>query len=338
MEEDSIERFLGVGRQVMVEFLALPGDSKRIRCRILGWDKASYVLIDCPSGVLKTSDLVRGEPCIARLLYDGDICGFRTKLVDAGAKTCPQFRLCWPEEVEILSLRRYERVKVAVPCLIEAPKGGILRVEMHDLSVSGCGIHADKALPVGGEVRLSLRVEYGVFLQSVKAIVKNVTKIGERFDIGLQFVDPDETLRNDLEFFIAARIDGARESRAGARRVLLIGEDVMKQDTLRERLESQGATVAAAGSLVDAFHLVRSWGPDAVVVDARVSELKGVEVCRILREARGCERLPTIVFDEQRRQAHEEEGEKNWVSRYCSGLESVVNAFEELSSDPSRLL
>jgi CheY-like chemotaxis protein len=109
----------------------------------------------------------------------------------------------------------------------------------------------------------------------------------------------------------------------------------MKQDMLRERLESQGAKVAAAGSLVDAFHLVRSWGPDAVVVDARVLELKGVEVCRILREARGCERLPTIVFDEQRRQAHEEEGEKNWVSRYCSGLESVVNAFEELSSDPS---
>jgi CheY-like chemotaxis protein len=166
---------------------------------------------------------------------------------------------------------------------------------VHNLSMGGCGVYCEHKLPTGKALELSFGLMDESHPENVQATVRSVLKSGDGFDIGFQFVDAAETFLSDLEFVIAARLGNTRESAPEARRVVLFEQDLAVQKRLRKCLEEAGFKVTATRSLVDTFHLVRSWAPEAVVVSAAVSELPGADVCRILRGTRGCERLPTVL-------------------------------------------
>lgn len=68
-------------------------------------------------------------------------------------------------------------------------------------------------------------------------------------------------------------------------RILLVDDHDMVRDVLRGRLnrEPDLEVVAEAGTAADALERVRSSHPDVVVLDVRLPDRSGVEVCRDIR-------------------------------------------------------
>jgi DNA-binding NarL/FixJ family response regulator len=72
---------------------------------------------------------------------------------------------------------------------------------------------------------------------------------------------------------------------AAMTRILLVDDHDMVRDVLRGRLnrEPDLEVVAEAGTAADALERVRSSHPDVVVLDVRLPDRSGVEVCRDIR-------------------------------------------------------
>ncbi|MCF2129619.1 response regulator [Streptomyces sp. NPDC048171] len=75
-------------------------------------------------------------------------------------------------------------------------------------------------------------------------------------------------------------------------RVLIIEDDRAVRDGLRLALRRQGHEVAAAATGEEGLELLRSFRPDAVVLDLMLPGMSGLEVCR---RARAHDQVPIIM-------------------------------------------
>ena len=76
-------------------------------------------------------------------------------------------------------------------------------------------------------------------------------------------------------------------SSTGAPRVLVVDDEPTFRDAARRLLERRGyAVVAEAGSAASAFDAVERFSPQAVLLDVRLGDDDGFEVCRRLTRAR----------------------------------------------------
>lgn len=68
-------------------------------------------------------------------------------------------------------------------------------------------------------------------------------------------------------------------------KLLIVDDDVFLRSTLREQLLAEGFTeILEAGTLIEAFERVASDSPDLIILDVRLPDGNGVEICRKLRE------------------------------------------------------
>ncbi|MFG2546815.1 response regulator [Streptomyces sp. NPDC048594] len=75
-------------------------------------------------------------------------------------------------------------------------------------------------------------------------------------------------------------------------RVLIIEDDRAVRDGLRLALRRQGHEVAAAATGEEGLELLRSFRPDAIVLDLMLPGMSGLEVCR---RARAHDQVPIIM-------------------------------------------
>ena len=81
-------------------------------------------------------------------------------------------------------------------------------------------------------------------------------------------------------------------------RLLVVDDDMILRTTLREQFEAEGFDqISEAGSLFEAFREVEERTPDLLILDIRLPDGNGVEICRKLRE-RGFEK-PIIMLTGQ---------------------------------------
>ena len=74
---------------------------------------------------------------------------------------------------------------------------------------------------------------------------------------------------------------------ASAPRVLVVDDQAAFRDAARQLLERRGyAVVAEAGCAASALDAVERFGPDAVLLDVRLGDDDGFDVCRTLTRAR----------------------------------------------------
>ena len=68
-------------------------------------------------------------------------------------------------------------------------------------------------------------------------------------------------------------------------KLLIVDDDVFLRSTLREQLLAEGFTeISEAGTLLEAFDQVAADSPDLIILDVRLPDGNGVEICRKLRE------------------------------------------------------
>src|SRR3954452_14293835 len=74
---------------------------------------------------------------------------------------------------------------------------------------------------------------------------------------------------------------------ASAPRVLVVDDQAAFRDAARQLLERRGyAVVAEAGCAASALDAVERFAPDAVLLDVRLGDDDGFDVCRMLTRAR----------------------------------------------------
>ncbi len=82
--------------------------------------------------------------------------------------------------------------------------------------------------------------------------------------------------------------------------ILVVEDDVDTAEMLSAYFEAQGYRVLTAAWGEDALRLVKETLPDLVVLDIRLPDIDGYEVCRRLRSQRRTEQVPIIFLTERR--------------------------------------
>jgi PleD family two-component response regulator len=83
-------------------------------------------------------------------------------------------------------------------------------------------------------------------------------------------------------------------------RILVVEDDIDTSEMLSAYFEAQGYEVLAAAWGEDALRVAQKTLPDLVVLDIRLPDIDGYEVCRRLRSHRRTESVPIIFLTERR--------------------------------------
>ena len=82
--------------------------------------------------------------------------------------------------------------------------------------------------------------------------------------------------------------------------ILVVEDDMDTSEMLSSYFEAQGYDVLTAAWGEDALRITEDVVPDLVVLDIRLPDIDGYEVCRRLRSHRRTEQVPIIFLTERR--------------------------------------
>src|SRR4051812_14441665 len=88
----------------------------------------------------------------------------------------------------------------------------------------------------------------------------------------------------------------ARGNSANPMRILLVDDEPALRELLRATFEGADVTVDEAGSGVEAELRVRRRRPDVIVLDLRMPEMDGVELCRRLKSDEATRDIPIVLL------------------------------------------
>jgi c-di-GMP-binding flagellar brake protein YcgR len=203
------EGILDVG---LVIFIQPKGSPKNIRYKssIVGWKTDNFVIIDMPILNGAYVNLVDGCTCIVRYINCGNACGFEAKVLkNINDIKLPLIYLSYPNAIERISLRRYDRIQTAIPACIEVQLNNNsekLQGSILDLSVGGCLLdipgYNGVSLDIESKVILSFPLaDTGDRVEGVGAIIKRIQKVRDNTMTGAQFVDLPSDIFEKIRYF-----------------------------------------------------------------------------------------------------------------------------------------
>lgn len=180
-------------------------DARRLQVRLIGYLPGASLLVTTPTTGGKTMIMREGQPFVVRMMVGNRIVGFTTTILRSCARPFPYLHLAYPEEIEQITVRKAQRVRVKLFASIkngnpefqsEKPRTATII----DMSTSGAQLVSDQPFGVAGdniELRCSLKIAGSEKLLSVPAVVRNVHAEqgrdgGEHYYHGLEFATTDE--------------------------------------------------------------------------------------------------------------------------------------------------
>ncbi len=293
-ETQDIERYLSVGSAGILHTEPHRKDGPRYKTTIRGWQKGSYVMLDMPAD--DELALVRGQPCVVRFVARGEACGFDARAQNWGCRIHPYFRVEWPSHIEVVSVRKYERIEANLPCTVALDDESSLEGEIRDLSAGGCSLFLSEAQPVGSRLRASFKLPDGTNIENLECVVRNARPNRVGAFHGCEFEGDPGAARNDLEFFVSTTLERMRVTTRASQRVLFIEGEPEDVAVLQGVLQDRGYGVTVASGLVAGFHRLRMSAPRVLLLNWRQKDLSGLEICAIVRATRGFEDLPVFLY------------------------------------------
>lgn len=324
-----VEPFLAVGRTVMFQLKVTKQISSRYRTAIRGWQRGKYIMLD--TVIVSDTAVMTGinEICILRFMHEGQVCAFESQVIDSIAGKRPYFRVAWPRDLEQVSVRRHERVRVSLPCTLERAGAESVEAEVRDMSAGGCCVESRVPFEKDQELRLTCVLPDGVRVDRLRVLVRACNLSDRRYVLGLQYKPVREDDLQDLEFFVSSVLERMRGMDGGACRVLFVGADSVDLVKMRSRMENLGYEVIAADGVVDAFYRLRLMPPQAVFINHEQSELAGTEICRVIRNARGLDTLPVFMYGGAGKEAGPA-ARAAGATRYFPKIEAVAEILQAL--------
>lgn len=296
---EGIERYLAVGRVAVLQTEPQRRDGPRFSTSFIGWRRGRAIFIEHPRTAEGRDVAFRdAQPCVVRFVHEGQACAFTSDVLDWGAgRGDTQVRLRWPSQMERLSLRRHDRVLVSVACRVVLPEGKSIEGELHDLSMSGCGFAAAVVASKGDALQVSFRLPDGASIENLQVNVRMVRPTLDGCFLGCEFEPGQERLQNDISIYVTSELARARRASVMEQpRVLIVDAQVEFAEKLKRMLGRHGIDALSACSTLDAMHAIRSLPLQLVLINQAMPELSGTEICRLIRAARGLEKLPLLVY------------------------------------------
>ncbi|HOZ45527.1 MAG TPA: PilZ domain-containing protein [Candidatus Hydrogenedentes bacterium] len=321
-----LENYLAVG-QVMV-FHPEPDQpsAHRLRTILRGWDKGFYLALDRPKLDNRFLALREQQRCIIRFLYEGMACGFDTYVQDwETEKGRPQFRVAWPDHFKMASIRKHERVQLSLPATIDMGQSEHIPAELIDLSLGGCGILVNRPVKVGSAMRISLDLPDGTSIHQMKAVARSVRTDTKGTFVGCSFEPGQEVLLSDIRFYVFALLGRMRGEDSLPQSVLVMEPEPGERQGIGAMLEEGGYQVIQSSGIVDGFFRLRLAQPMAFVLDCDQGELPWTEICRVVKNTRGFEKLPIFLYAGGRTSIREQ-ALKAGVTAYFDTRESLVSS------------
>ncbi|MFH1135209.1 MAG: flagellar brake protein [Pseudomonadota bacterium] len=159
-----------------------------------GYKAKEYLVIDLPNRDGRPAPVLENTPCIARFIHEGDIIGFRSKVVAVLSSPTPLVFLKFPTAVESSRLRKADRYPVNIEATCStAPqdgrRGGSPRATVLNLSEGGCLVQSPGPFDLGSNVFLSVVIPEQGRVDNLETEVKRCQQDGEAYLLGLAFAD-----------------------------------------------------------------------------------------------------------------------------------------------------
>jgi cyclic di-GMP phosphodiesterase len=83
-------------------------------------------------------------------------------------------------------------------------------------------------------------------------------------------------------------------------RVLVVDDDLLVRETMRDYMEHMGYAVRDAGSAEEALAEIAKEAPDLVLLDVRMPRVTGIDLCRQLKEDPATQFIPVVLLTAER--------------------------------------
>jgi len=212
MQKDAgIEQYLKIGSAVTIQPLDKYLGRKRYRSQIRGWERKQHIVLDIPSVVDRRLPLHVDKPCAIRFISRGNAIGFRSIVLKEGTARSPFVFVMWPEEFEVVRVRRHERVPVQIPCTLTKWDEQDLSAELRDISAGGCAVWCAQRLSLGEPLKLSCGLPDGGAIEKAPVEVRSVHERGGSFSAGCEFVPCDTATSSTVQLFVTAMLEQFRQ-------------------------------------------------------------------------------------------------------------------------------
>jgi CheY-like chemotaxis protein len=115
--------------------------------------------------------------------------------------------------------------------------------------------------------------------------------------------------------------------------VMVVDDDIMNRELMQTVLTRSGYRVVEASSGAQALSAIATAPPDVVLLDVRLGDMSGYEVCAQLKENPATSALPVIIFTAFENQSERanamDAGADAFVSR-MEGWQAIVAKIAEL--------
>jgi CheY-like chemotaxis protein len=142
-------------------------------------------------------------------------------------------------------------------------------------------------------------------------------------------------LRAHLDKVAAASAQPPESRRAGhhVRRIIFIDDSEITREMIRAALVDTGHVVRVAENLLNFDQVLREFQPDIILTDVNMPEIRGDEICKILKTKYDTADIPIVLFsskdsDELAKLA-EAAGADGYVSKQ-QGFDQLIEKIEEL--------
>ncbi len=262
-----------------------------------GWQPNAYIIMEVLNPDEHNLGVEPGDISQFKFRRDGDSWTFVAEVQDSwDVAGDTHVRYSWPERIDKVLVRKYERIEAVLPCNVVMEEGAWVKGQIRDLGAGGCRLILKSPPEEGTNLFLSFTLPDGTTIEDVQSVVRSVVRVGQSAALGCQFAGQEDEAAREVELYVAAHLEQERASGRNMRRVLLIEHNPRIAGHMQRALENRGFDVAIASELVDGFSLIKNLSPTAVMVNIEQDQLPGTEVCRIIRSAPGFRKLPVFIY------------------------------------------
>ena len=189
---------------------------------LLGFRLGRFLLVELPTVDGRAMVIASGSEVRVRYLIDGRLLGFACEVLKVQFNPEKLVFLKYPRKVDQLALRRHERVRVNIQCLVRIGSDpSQVGAEAHDLSVSGCGILFPpnvEGLKKGVRLTVYFRIPGDEALYKGRAWTRLVKKRRDGLWVGCEFDfrPGEEETKTMVERMVLARTGGIATSDFGS--------------------------------------------------------------------------------------------------------------------------
>jgi CheY-like chemotaxis protein len=80
------------------------------------------------------------------------------------------------------------------------------------------------------------------------------------------------------------------------KKILIVEDSTIQAESLRKLLEQQGLRVLCAPEGKVGIELARQWSPDVIILDVKLPDMDGFEVCRRLKDNPQTNNIPIVML------------------------------------------